>query len=241
MHHWYERGARFGRSARREDYPLDPRQSHFEREATRSEARRRWEEMPPVRDADGLEDWTWFGAHDAGRHEPDRREREPWQSRERAHQRMPGFEPLWGTFQHGEPPAEWRRLGPTGNYYRQGASVPPPTFGHNATVPLGTSGHPSEFEEPQGRAPKGYTRSDARIHEDVCESLIRARLDAGEMEVSVERGEVRLEGFAPSRWVKHAAECIAADVPGVTEVLNHLRLGRAPTPTGETGEPGDGK
>jgi hypothetical protein len=154
---------------------------------------------------------------------------------------MPGFEPLWGTFQHGEPPAQWRQLGPTGNYYRQGASVPPPTFGHNASVPMGTPAHPDDLEEPQARAPKGYTRSDARIHEDVCEGLIRARLDAGEMEVSVERGEVRLEGFAPNRWVKHAAECVAAEVPGVTEVLNHLRLARGPAPADQTLAPEDGK
>ncbi|HTM44130.1 MAG TPA: BON domain-containing protein [Polyangiaceae bacterium] len=78
----------------------------------------------------------------------------------------------------------------------------------------------------RGRAPKGYTRSDERIREDVCDRLIEGNLDAGEMEVTVHDGEVELKGSAPSREVKHSAERIAASVLGVRDVTNHLRIVR---------------
>ena len=36
-----------------------------------------------------------------------------------------------------------------------------------------------------GQPPKGYTRSDERIREDVCERLTHEDVDAGNVEVSV--------------------------------------------------------
>jgi len=76
-----------------------------------------------------------------------------------------------------------------------------------------------------GRGPKGYQRSDERIREIVSEALARdGDLDASEMEVSVERGEVTLQGTAPNRWSKRLAEDLVQDLPGVREVHNRLRV-----------------
>jgi hypothetical protein len=76
-----------------------------------------------------------------------------------------------------------------------------------------------------GRGPKGYSRTDERIREDVCERLSRDdEVDAGEIEVSVQNGEVTLQGTVQSRSMKRQAEDLADDVPGVTEVHNRLRV-----------------
>jgi hypothetical protein len=81
-------------------------------------------------------------------------------------------------------------------------------------------------QQQRGRAPKGYTRSDERIREDVSDRLVEGNVDAGEMEVEVKGGEVELKGIAPSREIKHRAETIAASVSGVKDVSNHLRIRR---------------
>jgi hypothetical protein len=77
-----------------------------------------------------------------------------------------------------------------------------------------------------GRGPKGYTRSDERIREDVSERIARSWVNAEEVEVRVEKGEVTLTGFVESREDKRAIEDIADDVFGVEEVSNHLRIHR---------------
>ena len=64
-----------------------------------------------------------------------------------------------------------------------------------------------------GYGPKGYVRTDERIREDVCDRLMGYdRLDCSDIEVTAENGEVTLSGTVASRWAKHAAEDIAADV-----------------------------
>jgi osmotically-inducible protein OsmY len=76
-----------------------------------------------------------------------------------------------------------------------------------------------------GRGPKGYQRSDDRIREDVCEILARhPDLDASEMEVRVEQGEVTLTGHVDSRWSKRQAEDAVESLSGVREVHNQLRV-----------------
>jgi len=88
----------------------------------------------------------------------------------------------------------------------------------------------------QPKAPKGYRRSDERIHEDVCERLGHAHdLDVSEVEVEVREGEVSLRGTVPDRPQKRRAEDLAAEVAGVQDVHNGLRL-RRPAAAG-TGEP----
>jgi osmotically-inducible protein OsmY len=79
----------------------------------------------------------------------------------------------------------------------------------------------------RGRGPKGYTRSDERIREDVCDRLTDdPRVDASEIEVTVTNREVALSGTVDSREAKRRAEDIAESVGGVTHVQNNLRVGQ---------------
>jgi hypothetical protein len=75
-----------------------------------------------------------------------------------------------------------------------------------------------------GEGPKGYVRSDERIREEVVQLLTDAPwVDAREMEVRVESGEVYLEGTVEDRQTSRAAEVLAASVLGVVDVHNRLR------------------
>lgn len=79
----------------------------------------------------------------------------------------------------------------------------------------------------RGRGPLNYVRSDARIHEDVCDQLtLDAQLDASAVEVDVDRGIVHLRGRVESRYDKRLAESIADAVLGVKDVDNRLEIGR---------------
>jgi osmotically-inducible protein OsmY len=77
----------------------------------------------------------------------------------------------------------------------------------------------------RGRGPRGYTRSDERIRDDVNDRLTDdPYVDASEIEVTVSGGEVTLSGTVDSRHAKRRAEDIADDVSGVTHVQNNLRV-----------------
>lgn len=79
-----------------------------------------------------------------------------------------------------------------------------------------------------GRGPKGYTRSDERMKEDVCERLSwNDEVDATELTVTVEGGEVTLEGTVETRHMKRLAEDIAEAVAGVRDVHNRIRVTKA--------------
>lgn len=76
-----------------------------------------------------------------------------------------------------------------------------------------------------GRGPRGYTRSDDRIREDVSDRLTDdAWIDASDIEVGVAGGEVTLSGTVDRRDTKRRAEDIAESVSGVRHVQNNLRL-----------------
>ncbi len=80
-------------------------------------------------------------------------------------------------------------------------------------------------ESHRGRGPKGYLRSDSRINEDVHDRLTdHPRLDASDISVSVENGEVTLSGFVRRRGDKRIAEDCAESVTGVKNVQNNLRV-----------------
>jgi hypothetical protein len=49
-------------------------------------------------------------------------------------------------------------------------------------------------------------------------------VDASEIEVRVEKGEVTLVGTVQTRSMKHQAEDLAEAVPGVSDVHNQLRV-----------------
>ena len=76
-----------------------------------------------------------------------------------------------------------------------------------------------------GRGPKGYKRSDERIHEDVCEVLARhPGIDASEIEVQVKDGHVYLRGEVDSRFTKRRAEDVIDHISGVHDVQNELTV-----------------
>ena len=76
----------------------------------------------------------------------------------------------------------------------------------------------------RGKGPKGYRRSDERIKEDVNDRLSEGYLDATEIMVAVDNGEVTLTGTVNSRADKRRAEDIAEYVSGVSNVENRLRV-----------------
>jgi hypothetical protein len=88
-----------------------------------------------------------------------------------------------------------------------------------------------------GRGPKGYSRSDDRIREDVSDRLeLHGEIDASEIEVRVESGEVTLEGTVSDRLTKRLAEDVVEDCPGVKQVHNRIRVQgeTAPSTSGAT-------
>jgi hypothetical protein len=84
----------------------------------------------------------------------------------------------------------------------------------------------------RGRGPKNYVRSDERIREDVSDRLAdHAHLDASEIDVQVQNGEVTLSGTVDDRMSKRRAEDCADDVSGVKHVQNNLRVKAADSAT----------
>lgn len=80
------------------------------------------------------------------------------------------------------------------------------------------------------QGPKGYSRSDERIREFICERLAQqSRLDVSDVSISVNNGCVTLEGTVPERRMKHAIEDAADNCWGVKEVENRLRVGATMT------------
>lgn len=76
-----------------------------------------------------------------------------------------------------------------------------------------------------GVGPKGYQRSDERIREDVNDRLTwHGDLDASNITVTVQDGEVTLEGTVEDRRQKRLAEDIIEDISGVKDIHNHLHL-----------------
>lgn len=88
-----------------------------------------------------------------------------------------------------------------------------------------------EAENHRGRGPRGYTRSDERIREDVSDRLSDDwRVDASDIEVSVNGGEVTLGGTVRTRDDKRRAEDLADDCSGVKHVQNNLRINDSRSP-----------
>lgn len=77
-----------------------------------------------------------------------------------------------------------------------------------------------------GTGPRGYTRPDRSIREELCERLTHdPDVDPSDVEVMVVDGEVLLTGTVETREVKRRIEDVAHDVIGVRDVDNRLRIG----------------
>lgn len=76
-----------------------------------------------------------------------------------------------------------------------------------------------------GKGPRNYRRSSERIQEEICQLMTKDRaLDASFIDVEVIGDEVHLAGYVDSRLSRWRAEDISAEVPGVTKVINQLKI-----------------
>lgn len=81
-----------------------------------------------------------------------------------------------------------------------------------------------------GKGPKGYLKSDQEIKENVCEALARhTKIEASDVEVSVENGVVTMTGTVPDRLTKHLLEEATEECTGVIDI-NNLVLAKSRTP-----------
>src|SRR5690606_21901646 len=92
----------------------------------------------------------------------------------------------------------------------------------------------------RGKGPRGYTRSDERIQDDINDILTdNGTIDASDIEVRVDKGEVTLTGHVNSKRNKRLAEDLAESVLGVKDIENQIRVRRSSEPNQEFGTMGD--
>lgn len=76
-----------------------------------------------------------------------------------------------------------------------------------------------------GKGPRGYTRTDERIYDEVCSRMTQhGDLDARGIGVEVSGGEITLTGRVPDRQSKRLAQDIADSVYGVQDVHNRVQV-----------------
>lgn len=89
-------------------------------------------------------------------------------------------------------------------------------------------------QDHRGRGPKDYIRSDERIREDANDRLTDdPRVDASNVTVTVQDGEITLNGTVTSREEKRRAEDCVDRMSGVKHVQNNLRVAAAGSATGD--------
>ncbi len=98
--------------------------------------------------------------------------------------------------------------------------------GWNQGVRRGSEGQRAQgMGAHRGKGPKGYTRSDERIKEDVSDRMTDdAHIDAAEIVIEVSSGEVTLSGTVSDRNQRRRAEDCIEQIPGVKHVQNNLRV-----------------
>ena len=86
----------------------------------------------------------------------------------------------------------------------------------------------------RGRGPKGYSRSDERIKEEICERLSQdPRIDASDISVECRGAVVMLDGTVEDRITKHRVEDLVDACTGVKDIQNHLTVSTGARETGE--------
>lgn len=75
--------------------------------------------------------------------------------------------------------------------------------------------------------PRGYTRTDERIRDEICERLtFTSGVDVRDVTVEVEKGKVTLGGTVRMRSQKYDIEDMVDNTFGVTDVENNIRVQR---------------
>jgi osmotically-inducible protein OsmY len=119
--------------------------------------------------------------------------------------------------------SDWNRG--QGGFNSQNETLRRVTDGESDHAMRSNFGFDDRRGEHRGRGPRNYTRSDERIRDDVNDRLSDdSWLDASEIEVKAEKGEVTLTGTVNNRNDKRRAEDVAEQVSGVKHVQNNLRV-----------------
>jgi hypothetical protein len=191
-----------------------------------------------------MSEGRWNEGHAVMNHDCDPGERFRWEEERRKQERREDLGPVEGegvSREVGDP--RWGTGGmrvheaphPLGRDERR-EPLGPPSLGPERAPSAARAGAgysaPFDVESTRGPyvgiGPRGYRRSDERIHEDVCVRFAEhGQLDPSDVEVAVIGGEVILSGAVATRTQKRLAEDIADSVFGVVEVQNHLRVRRA--------------
>jgi hypothetical protein len=121
----------------------------------------------------------------------------------------------------------------TGGYEREGRfDAPPPRRARRVRHPWEEEElhaypwYPNYYDRPrygEMHGPKGWTRSDDRIRDEICERIVRCGIDARDVELEVKAGEVTFTGTVARRDLKRWIEDIADRVIGVRDVHNRIR------------------
>jgi hypothetical protein len=103
--------------------------------------------------------------------------------------------------------------------------------GERSWASLGVSSTPEPTRSHRGRGPRGYTRSDDRLNEVICELLAEdPHVDASHVHVRVQDAVVTLTGRVEDRWTKYQIEELIDQCVGVRDIDNQLRVARADMP-----------
>ncbi len=117
---------------------------------------------------------------------------------------------------------DWRSFGESRGFLSRAGDEVASWFGDQDAARRREQDH---RENHSGRGPADYTRSDERIREDANDALTHDRyVNASNVTVKVEKGEVTLDGSVDSREAKRRAEDAVDRLSGVTHVQNNLRV-----------------
>lgn len=84
----------------------------------------------------------------------------------------------------------------------------------------------------RGMGPRDYTRADERILDDIHERLTQSHhIDARDILVDVNQGNVTLTGTVIERRMRYLAEDLVEGVMGVANINNQLKVQNGNTPT----------
>jgi BON domain len=143
--------------------------------------------------------------------------------------------PEYGPYGYGPDPSRAPYPDPEPGYRGEGGGqVRPYALGRVRAA----SAAAAPSRDTKARGPKGYRRSDERVHEDICERIVGSRgVDASDVTVVVRDGNVELTGSVPTRPMKHAIEDLVDACPGVQEIDNRIRVRRWPEDEGGASPP----
>jgi hypothetical protein len=238
----YERGPREGRGYGERGGWLGGREQHV----PRGRYYRDWRDTEPYYGGRREEGWGERGGYGRGYH---RDEERGWMGPRGEHRGMPrGWGERGERPQYGEGRGPIYGYGPERDREREGARW---ERGEREQEPglmerIGEgirnffAGDDERGPHP-GKGPKGYRRSDDRIREDVCDRIATwGWVDASDVEVRVQEGEVTLSGQVGARRDKRMLEEMLEGIPGVLDIHNQVRVRRemGQRPLAEASRPG---